>query len=82
MRENNYSPLKNIDYYNLEVYIESREDIKKCLWRVINKFEYLSNTFYMALYFLDKIMVKHYKSIQITNLDILSIGCIIIASKF
>lgn len=81
MKETNYKPTKNIDYENLDLYIESREDLKKCLWKVINKFQWYANTFYLSLYFLDAIMIKNFNAIKLTNLDILCIGCIILSSR-
>jgi len=80
MNEHNYSPINNIDYKKLDIYIDTRDDIKKCLWKVINKFQFYANTFYMALYFMDTIFVNKYDFIKLSNFDVLCIGCIILAS--
>ncbi len=80
MKSNNYNPIKNIDYYNLETYREGREEVKKCLWKVINKFQYYANTFYLALYFIDTIMIKNFFAIKLSNIDIMCIACVVLSS--
>jgi hypothetical protein len=81
-KEKNYKndSLMMINYNFIEDYSDCREDIKKCMWKIINQFEFYANTFYLALYIMDYIYVNNYEKIKLTELDIICLSCIVLSS--
>lgn len=62
-------------------YIKIRKDLINLIYKVSKKMGFKSQAFFLSVYYLDIILIEN-KKIDLNKLNILSLSCLIVASKY
>ena len=82
MKDNIYyiNEYKNINN-NIKTYIIKRKSLISLIYKISNKMGFKSQTFFLAVNYMDIIFTKENKQLQY-NYNILAVACLIVASKY